>query len=294
MKVLILLTIFGSNIAFGQTVEPRKLIGTVNEETSWSPDGKTIAFDSIRSGKLNIYAWRIETRELKRITTTEANDFTPEFSPDGKQLAFVSDRTGHNEIFVIELAMGVQRQLTKDNSDAIHPHWSPDGQRIIYCSARDNPNQARAAEGEVYEIYTMKADGTDLKQVTHDKIISTYPSYSPDGRQIVYRKLVGEKNSEVFVMNADGSGERNLTNNPAFDAWPRWSADAKRIVFASDRGGTDYEIYVMNADGSSVQRLTQLRGRNTSPKWSPNGRTISFDHAAQGECDVFTIEAPAN
>ena len=281
------------NSVAGQTVEPRKLMGTTDEESSWSPDGKTIAFDSIRSGKLNIYTWRIDTGELKRITTTEANDFTPEWSPDGKQLAFVSDRTGHNEIFIVDLGGGAPRQVTKDNSDAIHPHWSPDGQRIIYCSARDNPNQTNAPEGEVYEIYTIKPDGTDAKRITQDKGINTYPNYSPDGRQILFRKVLGEKNSEVFVMNGDGSSMRNLTNNPAFDAWPRWSPDGKRIVFGSNRENkTDYEIYVMNADGSSVQRLTNLSGRSTSPKWSPDGKKISFDHAAQGECDIFTIDAP--
>jgi len=52
------------------------------------------------------------------------------------------------------------------------------------------------------------------------------------------------------------------------------------------------KIYVMNADGNSMQRLTNLSGRNTSPKWSPDGKKISFDHAAQGECDIFTIDAP--
>ena len=178
------------------------------------------------------------------------------------------------------------------DSDDIHPHWSADGQRIIYCSARDNPNQTSAPEGEIYEIYTIKPDGSDPKRITSDKGINTYPSYSPDGRQILFRKVLGEKNSEVFVMNADSSSQRNLTNNPAFDAWPRWSPDGKKIVFGSNRGGTDYEIYLMNADGSGVQRLTELHGRNTSPKWSPDGKRISFDHAAQGECDIFTTDAP--
>ena len=281
------------NSVAGQTIEPRKLMGTVNEECSWSPDGNPIAFDSIRSGKLNIYTWRIDSRELRWLTTTEANDFTPEWSPDGKQIASVSDRTGHNEIFVVDLNGGVPRQVTKDNSDATHPHWSPDGQRIIYCSARDNSNQASAPEGEVYEIYTIKPDRSDLRQITHDKGINTYPSFSSGGGEILFRKVLGEKNSEVFVMNADGSSMRNLTNDPAFDAWPRWSPDGKRIVFGSNRENkTDYEIYVMDADGSSVQRLTQVHGRNTSPKWSPDGKRISFDHAMQGECDIFTIDAP--
>ena len=266
-RIIASLFILANSIA-AQTVEPRKLIGTINEESSWSPDGKTIAFDSIRSGKLNIYTWRIDTRELKRITTTEANDFTPEWSPAGKEIAFVSDRTGHNEIFIIDLTGGMPRQVTKNNSDAIHPHWSPDGRQIIYCSARDNPNQASAREGEVYEIYTIKPVGTDVKQITHDKGINTYPSFSPEGGQILFRKVLGEKNSEVFVMNGDGSSMRNLTNDPAFDGWPRWSPDGKRIVFGSNRENkTDYEIYVMNADGNSMQRLRKSGQQRNQKVW---------------------------
>jgi len=60
-RTIAVLFILTSSIA-GQTVEPRKLTGTINEESSSSPDGKATAFDSIRSGKLNIYIWRIDTR----------------------------------------------------------------------------------------------------------------------------------------------------------------------------------------------------------------------------------------
>lgn len=272
-----------------QLTEPKKLMGLYNEESSWSPDGKWIAFDSSRPGKTNIFIWNIETREQKRLTSGAANDITPEWSPNGKQIAFVSDRTGHNEIYIINSSGGEAHQVTNDKSDNIHPHWSPDGQHIIYCSARDNSDQAHAPEGEVYEIYTIKPDGTEAKRITNDKGINTYPSFSHDGKQIAFRKITGEKNSEVFVMNADGSSPRNLTNNPAFDGWPRWSPDDSKLVFASNRGGKDYEIYVMKPDGTDVQQLTESHGRNTSPKWAPDGKKISFDHAAQGECDIFLV-----
>src|SRR4051812_24914537 len=91
---VIFFLVLAVDFAAGQMEEPRKLMGVINEESSWSPDGKTIAFDSSRPGKTNIYTWRVETRELKRITAGDANDFTPEWSPDGKRIAFVSDRTG--------------------------------------------------------------------------------------------------------------------------------------------------------------------------------------------------------
>jgi TolB protein len=93
-------------------------------------------------------------------------------------------------------------------------------------------------------------------------------------------------------MNADGSSPRNLTNNPAFDGWPRRSPDDSKLVFASNRSGKHYEIYVMKADGTDVHQVTESHGRNTSPKWAPDGKKISFDHAAQGECDIFLVNAP--
>lgn len=275
-----------------QFAEPKKVMGVINEESSWSPDGKKIAFDSSRPGKTSIFTWQLETRELKRLTSGDANDFAPEWSPDGKQIAFVSDRSGHNEIYVISSDGGKPRQLTNDKFESLHPHWSPDGQRIIFCSARDSTDQSRAPDGNIYEIYTIKPDGADAKRITNDKGVNTYPGFSHDGRHIVLRKIIDDKNSEIFIINADSSSPRNLTNNAAFDGWPRWSPDDARIIFASNRSGTDYEIFVINSDGTGIQQLTQLHGRNTSPKWSPDGKKISFDHALQGECDIFLVDAP--
>jgi Tol biopolymer transport system component len=75
----------------GQLPEAKKIMGLINEESSWSPDGKTIVFDSSRPGKTSIFTWNVETREQERLTEVNANDITPEWSPDGKQIAFVSD-----------------------------------------------------------------------------------------------------------------------------------------------------------------------------------------------------------
>lgn len=94
-----------------------------NEESSWSPDGKEMAFDSNRAdGKnYNAYVLNVAANVIRRLTTSAANDITPAWSPDGRMLAFTSDRTGHNEIYVMKADGSDIRQVTHDGSDDIHP-----------------------------------------------------------------------------------------------------------------------------------------------------------------------------
>jgi TolB protein len=274
---------------------PEEVAPSNSEESSWSPDGRRIAFDSARNGKLfNVYSLELSTGKVTRLTKTPANDITPAWSPDGRRIAFTSDRTGHNEIWVMNADGSAARRVTRDGSDSIHPFWSPDGTTLIYCSARDNPDRSRAPEGEVYEIYTIRPNGSRRQRLTSLGGINTYPNFSPDGRRIVFRKVLGERNSEIWIINADGRHARNLTNHPAFDGWPHWSPDGRRIVFASNRrtNGEDYDLYVMSSDGSGLQRLTDIPGRITSPKWSPDGSRITFDQSARGRVRILVIPAP--
>jgi Tol biopolymer transport system component len=81
-----------------------------------------------------------------------------------------------------------------------------------------------------------------------------------------------------------------------FNEESSWSPDGKTIAFDSSRPGKTsiFTWNIINADGTDIQQITQLHGRNTSPKRSPDGEKNSFDHAAQGECDIFLVHAPKN
>ncbi len=142
------------------------------------------------------------------------------------------------------------------------------------------------------DVYVMRADGSEQKQLTTKPGPEFDPSWSPDGKQLVYRDSSKgiNQDDEIYLMNADGSGKRNLTNNPANDWGPAWSPDGSKIAFNSTRGGNPYsQVYVMNADGSGVTRLTTEWGEY--PAWSPDGSKIAFESRRDGNYEIYMMNA---
>ncbi|HKI01847.1 MAG TPA: hypothetical protein VKK31_07710 [Thermoanaerobaculia bacterium] len=267
----------------------KKLTNISSSESNWSPDGKKIAFYSDRTGDYEIYVMNPDGTGVVQLTKTPGTDDMPAWSPDGKRIAFISDRTGDNEVYLMNADGSNVKRLTEHPGDDIHPKWSPDGQRLLFNSSRESKD---LKDPDTYEVYSMKADGTGVQRITREGGVNTYASWSPDGKKIALRKVVGGSNSEIFVMNADGSAPVNLTKSSAFDGWPSWSPDGRRVVFASDLSvpGEQYKICVVNADGTGLQKLVDREGRLTVPAWSPDGSRIAFTRSLDGSRDIFVVE----
>ena len=138
-----------------------------------------------------------------------------------------------------------------------------------------------------WEIYSMRSDGSDPVRLTDNDANDMSPSWSPDGRQILF---VSDRdgNRDVFVMNADGNGQINVTNHPTEDWTPVWSPDGDRIAFGSLRSG-NWEIYTMDTDGGDVQRLTTHTSADYGPAWSPDGEQIAFVSNRDGNLEVYVM-----
>ena len=177
------------------------------------------------------------------------------------------------------------KQLTFGGQNA-EAYFSFDGAKLIFQSTR--------LPFECDQIFSMNADGSDVRLLNSGKGRTTCGFFFPDGKRFIYASthLANEHcppapdrskgyvwpiypSYEIFSVNIDGSGLKRLTKSPGYDAEGTISPDGKKIVFTSMRSG-DLDIYTMNADGSGAKRLTTEKGYDGGPFFSWDGTTIVY------------------
>src|SRR5215216_1111034 len=177
------------------------------------------------------------------------------------------------------------RQLTNGGENA-EAYFSGKGERLIFQSKRGG--------AECDQIYTMRADGGDVRMVSTGKGRTTCSYYFPRGGRILYSSthLASEKcppppdysrgyvwavypSYDIFTAKPDGSDLKQLTKTEGYDAEATMSVDSKKIVFTSMRDG-DLDIYTMDADGRNVKRLTNELGYDGGPFFSRDGKLIVY------------------
>ena len=156
---------------------------------------------------------------------------------------------------------------------------------IVFSSARDGNA----------EIYVMDVDGKNQRRLTNHPAADFHPSWSPDGKKIVFTSYRNGGNIQIFVMDSDGQNPIRLTNE-VWDQNPDWSPDGQKIAFTGykDAGGGaawDIDIYTMDPDGNNRKRLTRIPGNSFNPSWSPDSQRIAFVNSRPGATEIYVMNA---
>jgi TolB protein len=230
-----------------------------NSYPAWSPDSKKIVFASDRDGSMNLYVMDADGGNVKQITSGAERSRSPAWSPDGKKILFGRTTEAGCGIFVVDPDGGNLKQI--GNEDGWNPAWSPDGKKILFTSRRDgdgfriyamdadggNTTQLTTnanpfgsvypayspdgkkiiwcdGEGEGLEIHMADADGKNAKKLTQLGGYNTFPTWSADGKSIVFHHMPDYQNGPVYIMDADGGNQRELLANEELvkGARPAW------------------------------------------------------------------------
>jgi Tol biopolymer transport system component len=156
----------------------------VNEiDPEWSPDGDRIAFVSNRDTDDEVYTMKADGSRVRQLTFNGGSfDGEPNWSPDGRRIAFTSDRDATEatpfqvEIYTMRADGGDQTRLTFHDLSDFRPAWSPDGRTIAFTSFRD---ATLPDHGDNAEIYTVRADGRQLTNLTQNPAFDGAPDWQP-------------------------------------------------------------------------------------------------------------------
>jgi Tol biopolymer transport system component len=262
---------------------------------AWSPDGRKIAFTSVRDDpnldncysthcNYEIYVMDADGGNQTRLTSDPSRDRDPQWSPDGTKIVFDSDRTGGGDIYSMNADGSGLVRLTTDPGRDSAPAWSPDGTKIAFSGGFQHPAYPYD-QGQ--EILLMNPDGSGRTTVTGSSGYAPCcdqdnPDWSPDGSMIAYEEsdcvngagMCDSNGHFALRIRIDGTGDTALEGGSG----PAWSPDGSRIVVAHEECTyvvglyfcSPIDLVTMNPDRSGRVNLTNdSRVLDSEPSWQP-------------------------
>ena len=289
---------------------PKQLTQTGNPigghgSPAWSPDGKNIAFNAEGISSFNIWTIEIKTGDLRKVIE---NSFDPVYAPDGQSI-YYSTLNG-----ISNIGMTAANPSQVVNSQALpirHLSISASGKRIVYSMLRSQSSIWSIALDA--KTGNPTAPATPLIQNTAAR--NTFPTFSPNGRQIAFVSYQPGAFGELWLMSPDGKNQTPTTINAIFPNWfpdgdqiasllpvedkikfsafnlatrketillvldeaeyARLSPDGREVVFHSKKNGV-INIWLARIADKSQKQLTFDNELMGFPAWSPDGKFIGF------------------
>lgn len=288
---------------------------------AFSPDGKSLAFLSSRSGKTQIWLMRLMGGEAEQITDVKKGVSRFQWSPDGKHMAFLSadpdteeeEKQKKEKRDVIEVDKNFKyshlytvamdhkkgedrkvQRLTQGNFHVNGFDWSPDGKNIAFSHTED-PNINTGFVGG--DIAVVPADSGAVQQLVTWKGSDGNPKYSPDGQFIAFESSGSEPQpiglSDLFVIPAKGGKPKAIAQTPDRSAnIVGWAKDGKSVI-ATEAYRTSAVAISVPVDASGKAKVvTSLDGNSSSVDFNAANNQLAFVYQTLDKpAEVFVSNA---
>ena len=256
--------------------------------TTWSPDGKTIAFISNISGRNNVWLVSAEGGWPTQLTISDQRQFSPTWSPDGKWIAYQSDYDGDEQwdIFLVSPKTGQVVNITNTREIAeLSPTWSPDGRYLAYMV---KPKTSSTYEIDVYDMVMR-----EVKYITtgtpKDKG-NVGPVWSKDGKWIAYTQEQAKgTDSNIFVAEVASGKSTLLTPHSGENLYSvsDFSPEGKQLLITSNAGNGYDNVGLLDVASKKINWLTQDKWEISGGYFSPDGKQVTWNANVDGNTEIF-------
>jgi acylaminoacyl-peptidase len=267
-------------------------------DVQFSPDGKSLALVSNRSGRSKVWIMDREGGKAHPMLDDQGSESSPAWSPDGQWIAFLRRGDKGSDIWVAHPDGSALRQVTRDPGSEGIPSWSPDGKRIAFISVSDS----------LQDIFVTNVADGKITQLTHganpwDEPRWRRPEWSPDGRWIVYVSNRSDPNEafgdDLWLLDTRTGATEKLTADLSVMSSPRWSPDGRYIAFNAMKKsefwyGDMSDAYVMEMPSQTVRRIdmdpyVSDRNGSISMEWGPKSDQLYFRYEWEGDVNLWTV-----
>jgi len=257
--------------------------GGENAGQQISPDGRKIAFQSDRTGALDIWACDRNGQNLIQVTAMGTAG-APRWSPDGKEIAFDVGLGRYWEearsVFVVDADGGTARSLVQDNFSNNVPNWSSDGKWVYFASNRTGD----------WQIWKIPASGGALVQVTKQ---GGFASIESAGGQYLYYAKHNYENPEIWRVPVAGGEETPIYPGARPLDWGAWTLVENGLLFVALDDSESDRIPTVKLYDFSKQSVRNLAVLEKSPFWltaTHDGKSVLFDQPGEEESHIMLLE----
>ncbi len=263
-------------------------------DSTWSPDGKQIAFITNISGRNNLWLVPAQGGWPTQLTVSDQRQTQPTWAPDGTWIAYTSDHDGDEQwdIFLVSPKTGDVVNVTMSPESAeIDPAWSPDGRQLVYAT---KPKTGASYEIELIDVATRHI--RHLTKNTPKELSNQAPIFSRDGKFLVYTQTYANgKDASIFLLDLTGGQSTNLTphegqhNFYASDISP----DGKTVFMVSDAHNGYYNVGLLEIATKKINWLTDEKWELSPGSFAPDGKSLTWTANVDGNTNIYVYDLVA-